>query len=247
MHGATSTLGERTPDEADTFGLRAVDCDIHPHFDCGIKSLSPYLDAAGRRRVLGAAYGQAWASAAYASQFTLPKNDMYINPAGVMRRDAFPPDGAAPASDPAFVASSCSTPAPVDRAVLLGRRACSASARCPTRTSRRPSPPPTTTGSPSVWLAPTRASAAPSSSPRRTPQLAAAEIEPQADRAGFVQVLLPLTNILMGERHYYPIYEAAARARPARHGPPELRRGHLPNAPRLAGGAPTYYVEWHTA
>ena len=27
---------------------------------------------------------------------------------------------------------------------------------------------------------------------------------------GFVAVLLPLANILMGQRHYYPIYEAAA-------------------------------------
>ena len=60
-------------------------------------------------------------------------------------------------------------------------------------------------------------------------------------------VLLPLTNILMGQRHYYPIYEAAAELGLPDHGAPELGRGHLPHlAAAWRAGTPTYYVEWHT-
>ncbi len=42
------------------------------------------------------------------------------------------------------------------------------------------------------------------------PALAVKEIRRSAANLRFVAVLLPLTNILMGQRHYYPIYEAAA-------------------------------------
>jgi hypothetical protein len=61
------------------------------------------------------------------------------------------------------------------------------------------------------------------------PALAAREIRTAAEQhRGFVSVLLPLTNILMGQRHYYPIYEAAAELGPPGDDSPELRRGHLP-------------------
>ena len=50
----------------------------------------------------------------------------------------------------------------------------------------------------------------------------------------------------MGQRHYYPIYEAAAE-----HGlpvtiHPNSVEGSSTTAPSLAGGIPTYYIEWHT-
>jgi predicted TIM-barrel fold metal-dependent hydrolase len=51
----------------------------------------------------------------------------------------------------------------------------------------------------------------------------------------------------MGDRHYYPIYAAAER-----HGLPITLHpnsvdGIYARAAQLAGGTPTYYVEWHTA
>jgi predicted TIM-barrel fold metal-dependent hydrolase len=60
-----------------------------------------------------------------------------------------------------------------------------------------------------------------------------------------VEVLLPLTRLLMGDRHYYPIYEAAAR-----HGlpvgiHPNSVDGIFTTAPSMAGGTPAYYIEWH--
>jgi len=60
-------------------------------------------------------------------------------------------------------------------------------------------------------------------------------------------VFLPLIGTLMGDRHYYPIYEAAQR-----HGlpisvHPNSVDGIFQRGPTMAGGVPTYYVEWHTA
>jgi len=79
------------------------------------------------------------------------------------------------------------------------------------------------------------------------PQLAAAEIARAGDRPGVVQVFLPLKGVLMGDRHYYPIYEAAAeRGLPiAVH--PNSADGVFVNAPAIAGGVATYYAEWHTS
>src|SRR5438445_9049471 len=62
-----------------------------------------------------------------------------------------------------------------------------------------------------------------------------------------VQVHLSLMNVLMGERHYYPIYEAAER-----HGlpiaiHPNGTDGIYAKGGTMAGGTPTYYIEWHTA
>ena len=70
-----------------------VDCDVHPHFRNGIASLEPYLSESWCRRLFGASHGEAWAKDLYASAFTLPKNDLYINPVGVIRRDAPAPTG----------------------------------------------------------------------------------------------------------------------------------------------------------
>lgn len=232
-------------EEAAPIGLRTVDCDVHPHFARGVASLEPYLDVAGRRRVLGAAYGQAWAAEAYASQFTLPKNDMYINPGGVMRRDAFPASGAVPGSDPDLVAKQLLDGCAVDRAVLtcgntmgLGAlpdpdlAATVASATNEWMAERWLAHDPRFRGS--ILVAP------------QDPVQAVAEIERQADRAGFAQVHLPMREGLIGERHYWPIYEAAER-----HGLPVAIHPNSAdtiyrNAPNIAGGTPTYYIEWHS-
>src|SRR4028118_758931 len=57
---------------------------------------------------------------------------------------------------------------------------------------------------------------------------------------------MPLTNILMGQRHYYPIYEAAAELELPITVHPNSSEGIFTTSPSLAGAAPTYYVEWHT-
>lgn len=225
--------------------IATVDCDVHPHLPDGLKSLAPYLSKEWRRRLLGAAADQAWGKDVYASQFTLPKNDLYINPVGAMRRDAFPEDGSVPGSDPALMARQLLDGFEIDRAVLLGGNMLGLGAL----------PDPDAAAAIAAafndWLADEwlafdeRFRGALVVGPR-DPQLAAAEIERAGDRPGVVQVFLPLIDVLMGDRHYYPIYEAAAR-----HGlpislHPNSVDGIFHGAPTMAGGTPTYYVEWHT-
>jgi predicted TIM-barrel fold metal-dependent hydrolase len=78
------------------------------------------------------------------------------------------------------------------------------------------------------------------------PAQAAKEIRRTGRHSGFVAVLLPLTNILMGQRHYYPIYEAAAELGLPVTIHPNSGDGIFSTAPTMAGGPPTYSVEWHT-
>lgn len=225
--------------------LRTIDCDVHPHLKEGLKSLGPYLPQAWRRRLLGAG-SLSWATEVYASQLSLPKNDIYINPVGAMRRDAFPQDGSVPGSDPELVVRQLLDGCGVDRAVLMGGNMLGLGALPdPDVAAAIASAHNTWLGD--VWL---------DHDPRfrgalvvapQDPQLAAAEIERMADRPGIVQIFLPLMQLLMGERHYYPIYAAAER-----HGLPIALHpnsvdGIYQKATTLAGGVPTYYVEWHAA
>jgi uncharacterized protein len=231
--------------EAAATAIRTVDCDVHPHLPDGLKTLGPYLSTEWRRRLLGGT-SVSWAKEVYASQLALPKNDMYINPVGSMRRDAFPEDGSVPGSDPDLVVRQLLDGCGVDRAVLMGGNVFGLGALTdPDAAAAIATAFNTWLGE--VWL---------DHDPRfrgalvvapQDPQLAAAEIDRMADRAGIVQIFLPLMNVLMGERHYYPIYEAAQRhGLPIALHPNSVDAIYQKAAP-LAGGVPTYYVEWHAA
>jgi predicted TIM-barrel fold metal-dependent hydrolase len=230
---------------AGSTGVLTVDCDVHPHFEQGLKDLLPYLPSSWRRR-LGVGLESSWSGDVYASRFSLPKNVLYINPVGALRRDSYPPDGSIPGSDPAHVRRQLLDEAGVDRAVLLGGdvfglgalpdpdlAAAVASAYNDWLTER--------------WLEfDDRFRGALVVAPQ-DPALAAREIDRVAGRPGMVEVMLPLTNLLMGDRHYYPIYEAAER-----HGLPigchvNSVDGVFVKGPQLAGGVFTYYTEWHAA
>ena len=123
---------------------------------------------------------------------------------------------------------------------------CSASARSPTRRSRRRSRRRTTSGC--CDLARGRRPL-----PRRARRRAAGPRHSRSRRSsasrtarGSSRSTCRSTNILMGERHYYPIYEAAQHyGLPILVHPERATETILRTAPRLAG-APTYYIEWHT-
>jgi predicted TIM-barrel fold metal-dependent hydrolase len=241
----TTAAPHQASQDGASLALRTIDCDVHPHLKDGLKTLGPYLPKAWRRRLLGDV-SLGWAKEVYASQLSLPKNDIYINPVGSMRRDAFPEDGSVPGSDPALVVDQLLDGCGVDRAVLMGGNVFGLGAL--------PDPDAAAVIASAyndwlgeVWL---------DHDPRfrgalvvapQDPQLAAAEIDRVGDRPGIVQVFLPLMQVLMGERHYYPIYAAAER-----HGLPIALHpnsvdGIYQKAATLAGGVPTYYVEWHAA
>ena len=225
--------------------LLTVDCDVHPHLRDGLNDLIPYMPAAWQKR-LSAGHDAGWSKDVYASEFSIPKNVLYVNPVGVMRRDALPEDGSVPASDPAMVRAQLLEEFEIDRAILIGGNTLGLGAL------------------PDADLAATIASAYNDHMcehwlefderfrgalvvATQDPVQAAAEIRRVGDRPGMVQVFLPLTNILMGDRHYYPIYEAASERGLPVSVHPNSADGIFTKAPQLAGGTFTYYIEWHSA
>lgn len=78
------------------------------------------------------------------------------------------------------------------------------------------------------------------------PQEAAKEIRRIGDEKGVVAVFLPLLNILMGNRHYYPIYEAAEERGLPILLHPTGTEGGFQTSVAFAGGVPSTYIERHT-
>jgi predicted TIM-barrel fold metal-dependent hydrolase len=75
------------------------------------------------------------------------------------------------------------------------------------------------------------------------PRASVAEIERWADHPGVVAIVMPLIDMLMGKRHYRPIYQAADAT-----GMPIITHsGHTPfeGTPPYAGGAPSDYIQRH--
>ena len=210
----------------------------------GMASLRPFLSAAGQRR-LGLDDRRALTTATYREPVSVPRNTLFTNPAGVLRGDAASPDGAAPGADPAHTARQLLDGCGIDRAVLIGGEVLGLGAL----------PDPDNAAliarAYNDWLAATWLSADPRyrgtiTVGARDPQQAAAEIRRCAADARFVAVLLPMTDVLLGERHFYPVYEAAAEAGLPVTLHPNSGEGIFRTAPSWAGGSPTYYVEWHT-
>ena len=208
--------------------------------------LRPFLSQPAQRR-LGLDERRNLTTVGHREAVSIPRNMLYVNQAGVLRDDARAPDGSAPGADPAFTARQLLDAQPgLDRAVLIGGEVLGLGAM--------PDPDAAALIATAYndWLAATWLSA----DERYRGQPRRRRPGPAARRAGdparaeptarFVAVLLPLTNILMGERHYYPIYEAAAELGLPITVHPNSGEGIFRTSPPMAGGTPTYYVEWHT-
>jgi uncharacterized protein len=229
-------------DTGSRYGL--VDCDVHPIMKGGMGELRPYLSQAAQRR-LGLDERRNLTTVGHREPVSVPRNMLYVNQAGVLRDDARAPDGSAPGADPAFTAHQLLDAHGIDRAVLIGGEVLGLGAM------PDPDAAATIASAYNDWLAATwlvaderyRANLVVGA---QDPHLAAQEIRRAGANRGFVAVLLPLTNILMGQRHYYPIYEAAAELGLPITVHPNSGEGIFRTSPPMAGGTPTYYVEWHT-
>jgi predicted TIM-barrel fold metal-dependent hydrolase len=223
---------------------RLVDCDVHPITKSGLGELRPFLSQAAQRR-LGLDERRGLTTIGHREAVSIPRNTLYVNPAGVLRDDARAPDGSAPGADPAFTARQLLDGNGIDRAVLIGGEVLGLGAM------PDPDAAAMIASAYNQWLATTWFDA----DDRyrgylvvgaQDPLLAAREIRRAAEDERFVGVLLPLTDILMGARHYYPIYEAAHEVGIPVAVHPNSGEGIFRTSPPMAGGTPTYYVEWHT-
>jgi predicted TIM-barrel fold metal-dependent hydrolase len=223
---------------------RLVDCDVHPITKNGLSELRPFLSRAEQRR-LGLDERRSLTTIGHREAVSIPRNMLYVNQAGVLRDDARAPDGSAPGADPAFTSRQLLDAHGIDRAVLIGGEVLGLGAM------PDPDAAAMIASAYNQWLATTwfdtderyRGYLVVGA---QDPQLAAQEIRRAAQDRRFVGVLLPLTNILMGQRHYYPIYEAANEIGIPVAVHPNSGEGIFRTSPPMAGGTPTYYVEWHS-
>ena len=220
-----------------------VDCDVHPIMKGGLGELRPYLSRAAQRR-LGLDERRSLTVPGHREAVSIPRNMLYVNQAGVLRDDARAPDGSAPGADPAFTAEQLLDANGISRAVLIGGEVLGLGAM------PDPDCAAMIASAYNDWLADTWLGADHRYRGNlvvgaQDPQLAAKEILRAGSDERFVAVLLPLTDILMGQRHYYPIYEAAAEVGLPITVHPNSGEGIFRTSPPLAGGTPTYYVEWH--
>lgn len=238
-------LRDQPPTEASAPGrYRLVDCDVHPVTKSGLGELRPFLSLAEQRR-LGLDERRTLGTTGHREAVSIPRNMLYINPAGVLRDDARAPDGSAPGADPVFTARHLLDGNGIDRAVLIGGEVLGLGAL------PDPDAAAMIAKAYNQWLATTWFDA----DDRyrgyivvgaQDPPAAAREIRRAAEDERFVGVLLPLTDMLMGLRHHYPIYEAANEIGIPVAVHPNSGEGIYRTSPPMAGGTPTYYVEWHS-
>jgi uncharacterized protein len=211
----------------DTSGSGIVDCDVHPMLPKG-KPLMEYIPPTWRQRLGDFDMG-----------YVKLDGPRYRKPHSTNRIDATPPDGGPPGSDPHYMITDLIEPKNVMYAVLLPYQAGGLSswvhadeAAVWAETFNRYFA--------DHWLFDPRFRLVNVVSPL-DPQLAVKEIERFADIPGVVGIRLPLLQILLGNRYWYPIYEAASH-----HELPILLHGQgasFQGAPTVSGGLPSTFAE----
>ena len=242
-----TTMPVETPVEAPTSRSTtsgAIDCDVHPNLKVGLADLVPFLDEAWVKR-MGIGRRAEWTKHIPGMEVTIPMGH-WINPAGSQRLDATPPGGGAPGSDPHFVVEDLLDRYDYAAAVLNGNGSIAIGGFADADLAAA------VAAAHNNWLSEVWLSVDPrfkgtiTVGPRDA-ALAVQEIERWANDKRMVQVFIPyMDKVAMGDRHFYPIYEAAQH-----HGFPIVvhpgGEGAGINASMMAVAEPTYYFEYHTS
>jgi uncharacterized protein len=227
--------------------IRRVDCDIHPMFAGGVTDLAPYLSESWRTRfgMSGKAETDMFGNAR-AAAIEMPRSPFFLPTPGAFRKDACPPGGGLPASDPAFLAEHHLDAHGIDRGLLLGQNMLTLG------TFPQPEYATTLASAYNDWIADRWLDADPRLRgtivvASQEPEAAAAEIRrcAESDRR-WVGVMLCLRNAMMGDAIYHPIYMEAERQ-----GLPIIVHisgveGTFPQSPPLPAGVPATYFEVKT-
>lgn len=212
--------------------MTLVDCDVHPLVADSGKALTEYMSKELRERL---------GTRQLALESPLPPS-RFPHPHGTLRVDALPPAGGPPGSDVAHTSVDLLDRHGVDAAILLPIQAASIN----------------------WWTNPVEAIGLASAfndyflerwageDPRfhvnivvapQDPVAAAAEVRRLADRGGVAGVWLPFIDVLIGDRRYFPIYEAAAEAGLPIVLHPNGSEGMYQGTPSFAGGVPETFAE----
>lgn len=227
--------------------IRRVDCDIHPIFSGGLRDLAPYLSDNMRARfgMQGPVETDQFGGKREAT-IEVPRSPFFFPVVGAFRKDAVPPGGGIPASDPEFLAEHHLDAHGIDRGLLLGQNMLTVGAY-PQAESATALAAAYNDWIEDRWLG---------SDPRyrgtiavasQDPQAAAAEVRRCAERSDrWVGVMLSLQNAMMGDELYHPVYAEAERQ-----GIPVCVHisgveGTYPQSPPLPAGVPGSYFEVKT-
>jgi predicted TIM-barrel fold metal-dependent hydrolase len=205
-----------------------IDADVHNAI-ARSQDMLPYLPKVWHETWLsvGPGYGGGWHS-----------------PVGVMRKDAVPPGGGMPGSDPAHMLKHHLDRYEIDYAILTGSGILGV--------SLNPDPDygNVVASAYNDWLVETWLNASPKYKGsilvnHSDPLAAAKEIDRMAANKNMVQVIMCSgSRMLYGQRFYHPIFEAAERnGLPVAVHPGTEGRG-IAGAP-TPSGYPTRYMEWH--
>jgi uncharacterized protein len=220
-----------------------IDCDIHPHFQNGLHDLAPYLDEAWQQRLgVSDPSGSAWENTVPATKYGIPRNEYWKPPGGVMRRDSLNPDGSAPGSDPTFVAEQLLDACGVARGLLIGGNVLSIGA-IPNADIAIAIAHAYNDWMRERWLEVDERFLGAALVAVQDPITAAEEVERVKSWPGIAAVFMSPNRLLMGDRYYYPVYEAAEAAGLPIVAHPQGVEGLFSNAPSIAGGIPSYYIE----
>lgn len=232
----TDAIADEDPSAEKTY--KYIDCDVH-HILPDFATLMPYIEPGLRRRIELASGARAEAR----NNFQMPRR-AYFNPTSTARLDTMDADGTNHASVPQRVIEDLLDRYDITYAILMGNNLTTISgmpdpdlAAGITRAYNDWTDETWIRADPrfkhSIWVAP------------QDPVQAAAEIERWGDDPNVVQVAIGQMDILAGKRHYWPIYEAAARHNlPVAFHVGAESAGN--NGPQLAVGAPTHYIELQT-
>jgi len=214
-----------------------IDLDIHPTVTGGLDPLAPYLTRAQRDRLEFLGAGREGGG------FLVGRAQMFAPNRG-QRPDTVSPKGGPPCSDVDFVREHLLDRCGIDAALMIPLQPVSAAGW--------------TYADEAAWYvsafndlmrdtwmaADRRFHLAMTVSPL-DPQLAASEIRRFGRTPGVLGIEVPLINIPMGQRHYYPIFEAAQEL-----GLPIIQHGlggwDLVGVTQAAGGLPVHYAERYT-
>ncbi len=208
--------------------IKLIDADVH-NYPANMQDLTPYLS-------------QRWQAYVQQSGMGVPGASMYPKVfAAAARRDAWPPNGNQPGSDPQFASVQLLDEWSIDAAILNPLVAVSA---LHNRDLANVLMRAVNEWTANDWCAVDgrwRGSIAVNA---RDPEASAREIEHWAKDERFVQVLLLVrSHAPYGQREFRPIFRAAAEAGL----PVGIHFGGGGDVPITACGWPSYYIEDHTA
>jgi len=211
--------------------VNLIDCDVHVRWR-NLEEIAAYLKEPWRSRVLR-------------GRIVHPHNG-YPNPIATWRRDAMPPTGGSPGSDPHFTVEDLIERHNMDYAVLVYE-----SGQLIISNMANPDAAVALASAYNDWLIDRWFSVdqrflGSIMVATQTPELAAQEIDRVAGHPQFVQVILGSgARFPYGQRYYHPIYAAAERNNLPVAIHPFTEGGGIAGPP-TAVGYPSYYIELNT-